>query len=68
MNPITCCSDMMTEVIAAERGQQWPLSCFAPFREHPTIPNLDDVSPEELRFYYYSAKNDGRIQDYVSTN
>ncbi|XP_017880382.1 nuclear pore complex protein NUP98A-like isoform X2 [Ceratina calcarata] len=47
------------EVLNAERGGQWMLSCFAPLKEKPCIPGMEDVSPEEVRWEMYQAEKNG---------
>lgn len=59
-------SEIMLEVISSERGNQWPLSCYAPIRDRPVVPALYDTSPEELRLSFYQAKKEGRVQDYLN--
>lgn len=50
----------------AERGGQWLLSCFAPFKERPHIPGMEDVSPEEVRWEMYQAQKNGVVEQAVS--
>ncbi|XP_043664969.1 nuclear pore complex protein DDB_G0274915-like isoform X2 [Vespula pensylvanica] len=50
------------EVLIAERGGQWLLSCFAPFKERPHIPGMEDVSPEEVRWEMYQAQKNGVVE------
>ncbi|XP_017760706.1 PREDICTED: nucleoporin-like protein 2 isoform X2 [Eufriesea mexicana] len=50
------------EIINAERGGQWMLSCFAPFIERPCIPGMEDVSPEEVRWEMYQAQKNGMVE------
>lgn len=56
----------MLEVVSSERGNQWPLSCYAPIRDRPVVPNLDDTSPEELRQLFHEAQKQGRVEDYIN--
>ncbi|XP_060815480.1 nuclear pore complex protein DDB_G0274915-like isoform X2 [Bombus pascuorum] len=49
------------EILNAERGRQWLLSCFAPFKEKPCIPGMEDLSPEEVRWEMYQAQNNGMV-------
>ncbi|XP_015113167.1 nuclear pore complex protein NUP98A isoform X2 [Diachasma alloeum] len=49
------------EVLAAERGGQWLLSCFGPFKEQACIPGMEDVSPEEVRWEMYQAQKNGTV-------
>ncbi|XP_072751534.1 uncharacterized protein [Anoplolepis gracilipes] len=50
------------EVLLAERGGQWLLSCFGPFRDRPIIPGMDDLSPEEVRCEIYEAQKNGMVE------
>ncbi|KAI4489337.1 hypothetical protein M0802_011206 [Mischocyttarus mexicanus] len=50
------------EVLCAEMGGQWLLSCFAPFRDRPTIPGMEDMSPEEVRWEMYQAQKNGVVE------
>lgn len=46
---------------AAINGKQWLLSSYGPFKSKPNFPGLNDISPEELRFQTYEAKNNGTL-------
>ncbi|XP_012526112.1 nuclear pore complex protein DDB_G0274915 isoform X2 [Monomorium pharaonis] len=50
------------EVLLAERGGQWLLSCFAPLKERPCIPGMEDLSPEEVRWEIYEAQKNGMVE------
>ncbi|XP_050451235.1 nuclear pore complex protein DDB_G0274915-like isoform X4 [Cataglyphis hispanica] len=50
------------EVLLAERGGQWLLSCFGPFRDRPIIPGMEDLSPEEVRCEIYEAQKSGMVE------
>ncbi|XP_070162361.1 nuclear pore complex protein DDB_G0274915 isoform X2 [Polyergus mexicanus] len=50
------------EVLLAERGGQWLLSCFGPFRDRPIIPGMEDLSPEEVRCEIYEAQKNGIVE------
>ncbi|XP_076671552.1 uncharacterized protein LOC143370387 isoform X2 [Andrena cerasifolii] len=50
------------EVLSAERGGQWLLSCFAPLKQRPCIPGMDDLSPEEVRWEMYQAQKNGMVE------
>lgn len=44
-------------------GNQWPLSCFGPFKDKPSIPDfIEDQSFEEIRWATYEAKVLGNIE------
>lgn len=54
---IDLASVIKSEVDVTLKGNQWPLSCFGPFKEHNCIPNfIEDVSFEEVRMKYLEAK------------
>ncbi|XP_076167201.1 uncharacterized protein LOC143146627 isoform X2 [Ptiloglossa arizonensis] len=50
------------EVLSAERGGQWLLSCFAPLKHCPCIPGMEDLSPEEVRWKMYEAQKNGMVE------
>lgn len=49
----------------AEKGGQWLLSCYAPFKEKPAFPGFEDHSFEEIRLGYYEAVKNGTLEQYV---
>lgn len=53
-------------MLLAERGGQWPLSCFSPTKDHGCIPDMNDVSPEEVRWEMYQAQKSGTVDQTVS--
>lgn len=56
------------EARTALEGNQWILSCYAPFRDKLgiTIHNfIEDVSPEEMRWQYDLAKANGTFEQYL---
>ena len=57
---------MAKEVLLAERGGQWLLSCFAPLKERSCIPGMEDLSPEEVRWEIYNAQKNGMVEQAVS--
>jgi hypothetical protein len=38
-----------------ERGHQWLFSCYSPAKDCTSIPGMDDISPEEMRFEAYQV-------------
>ncbi|KAH0952643.1 hypothetical protein HN011_006056 [Eciton burchellii] len=50
------------EVLLAEKGGQWLLSCFGPLKERPCIPGMEDLSPEEIRWEIYQAQKNGIVE------
>lgn len=53
---------MKSDTEAAVKGKQWPLSSYGPFKEKPSLPNLEDQSFEEIRALCYEAKSGGTLQ------
>uniref|UniRef100_A0A3Q3D4G5 Nucleoporin NUP42 n=1 Tax=Hippocampus comes TaxID=109280 RepID=A0A3Q3D4G5_HIPCM len=47
-----------------ENSGQWGFSCYCTFKTH--ISGFTDLSPEELRLEYYSAKASGDLQSYLN--
>lgn len=56
--------NVKSEVEAALKGSQWPLSCFGPFKDKQCVPFLEDQSCEEIRLLFYNAKQQGSIDNY----
>uniref|UniRef100_A0A182MPQ0 Nucleoporin Nup54 alpha-helical domain-containing protein n=1 Tax=Anopheles culicifacies TaxID=139723 RepID=A0A182MPQ0_9DIPT len=55
-------SIVKNEVDVTLKGNQWPLSCFGPFKERNCIPNfIEDQSFEEIRMMYLEAKMQNNI-------
>ena len=63
---IICSLLVAEDVLHAERGGQWLLSCYGPFKEKPCIPEMDDYSPEEVRWEMYQAQKNGTTDQVVS--
>ena len=38
-----------------EKGHQWPYSCYSPAKDCISIPGIDDISPEEMRYDAYQV-------------
>ncbi|XP_062545465.1 nuclear pore complex protein Nup98-Nup96-like [Armigeres subalbatus] len=54
-----------SEIDVTLKGNQWPLSCFGPFKERNCVPNfIEDVSFEEIRMMYLEAKMQNNIPNY----
>ncbi|XP_058122224.1 uncharacterized protein LOC131280952 [Anopheles ziemanni] len=59
---IDICGIVKNEVEVTLKGNQWPLSCFGPFKERTCIPNfIEDQSFEEIRMIYLEAKAQNNI-------
>ncbi|CAH0564740.1 unnamed protein product [Brassicogethes aeneus] len=61
----TLVKSVVNEAIAAEKGGQWPLTCYAPFKEKPAFPGLEDTSFEEVRLGFYEARDNGALDQYT---
>ncbi|XP_017768898.1 PREDICTED: nuclear pore complex protein DDB_G0274915-like [Nicrophorus vespilloides] len=48
----------------AEKGGQWVLTCYAPFKEKPMFPGFEDMSYEEVRVGFYEATKSGTLDAY----
>ena len=57
---------LKTEIESAINGKQWLLSCFGPFKESTTVPNLIDRSFEEVRLNFLEASKSGNAQQHVN--
>lgn len=53
------------DMILAEKGGQWLLSCYAPFKAKPAFPGFEDMSFEEVRYGFHSAQRSGTLEQYV---
>ncbi|RZC31814.1 hypothetical protein BDFB_001306 [Asbolus verrucosus] len=49
---------------SAEKGGQWLLSSYAPFKEKPAFPGFEDHSMEEIRYLFYESARNGTIEQY----
>ena len=47
------------------KSHMWPLSCYAYFKETPSLPGFTDVSPEELRWEAYQANSSGNSEHFL---
>ncbi|XP_030764651.1 nucleoporin-like protein amo1 [Sitophilus oryzae] len=55
---------VITDTTGAEKGGQWLLSCYAPYKEKPAFPGFEDTSPEEIRLGFYEAQKNGTLDQY----
>lgn len=53
-------------MLNCEKGGQWPLSSYAPFKEKANFPGFEDQSFEEVRLGFYTATTAGTLNQYVS--
>ncbi|CAG9764495.1 unnamed protein product [Ceutorhynchus assimilis] len=53
-----------TDMLGAEKGGQWLMSSYAPFKEKPEFPGFEDQSFEEIRFGFYDAQKNGTMEQY----
>jgi len=59
-------NSVVQDMTGAEKGGQWLLSCYAPYKEKPAFPGFEDQSPEEIRLGFYEAQKNGAVEQYVS--
>ncbi|GFT00662.1 hypothetical protein NPIL_303711 [Nephila pilipes] len=50
-----------------ELGSQWPFTCYSPIQERSSFPGFIDLSPEELRYEAYKAKENNTYDSYVES-
>lgn len=55
----TLVKSVMTDMTAAEKGGQWLLSSYAPFKEKTPFPGFEDHSMEEIRYQFYESIKNG---------
>lgn len=55
-----------SDILNAEKGGQWLLSCYAPFKDKPPFPGFEDKSFEEVRLCFYDSQQNGTAEQYVS--
>lgn len=54
------------DMLIAEKGGQWLLSSYAPFKDKPPFAGFEDKSFEEVRLGFYEAQKNGTAEQYVS--
>lgn len=52
------------DMLKAEKGSQWPLSCYGPFPAKPCFPGFEDKSFEEVRLGFYEGQQNGTLDQY----
>ncbi|KAJ8935377.1 hypothetical protein NQ314_012788 [Rhamnusium bicolor] len=60
----TLVKSVVNDMTTAEKGGQWLLSCYAPFKEKPAFPGFEDQSFEEVRWGFYEAVKTGTVEQY----
>ncbi|XP_060526003.1 nucleoporin NUP42-like isoform X2 [Cylas formicarius] len=60
----TLVKSAVNDMTLAEKGGQWLLSCYAPYKEKSAFPGFEDHSFEEIRCGFYEAKNNGTLDQY----
>ncbi|VEN36762.1 unnamed protein product [Callosobruchus maculatus] len=55
---------VVNDMIGAEKGGQWLLSSYAPFKNKVAFPGFEDHSFEEIRWWYYEAQKNGTLDQY----
>lgn len=56
---------VINDMILAEKGGQWLLSSYFPFKGKPPFPGFEDISFEEMRYNFYTAQRNGTIEQHV---
>lgn len=62
----TLIRSVQNDMLNIEKGGQWLLSSYAPFKDKSAFPEFEDRSFEEVRLGFYEAKAMGTIEQYVS--
>ncbi|KAK4874773.1 hypothetical protein RN001_014133 [Aquatica leii] len=60
----TLLQSVANDMASAERGGQWMLSCYTPFKEKACFPGFEDQSFEEVRWGFYEAQLNGTLGQY----
>lgn len=55
------------DIKAWELGSQWPFTCYFPIQERASFPGFSDLSPEELRYEAYKARENNTYDSYVES-
>lgn len=61
----TLIRSVQNDMLNTEKGGQWLLSSYAPFKEKPAFPGFEDKSFEEVRLGFYEAQATGTLDQYV---
>ncbi|XP_049826474.1 uncharacterized protein LOC109599327 isoform X2 [Aethina tumida] len=61
----TLVESVVKEANAVEKGGQWLLTCYAPFKDKHAFPGLEDTSFEEVRWGFYEARENGTLDQYI---
>nr|CAH7761804.1 unnamed protein product [Callosobruchus chinensis] len=60
----TLIQSVVNDMIATEKGGQWLLSSYVPFKDKVAFPGFEDHSFEEIRWWYYEAQKNGLLDQY----
>lgn len=55
---------VVNDMISAEKGGQWLLSSYAPFRDKPLFPGFENYSTEEIRYLFYESVKNGTLDQF----
>ncbi|EFA09097.2 nucleoporin NUP42 [Tribolium castaneum] len=55
---------VVNDMTCAEKGGQWLLSSYSPFRDKPQFPGFEDHSMEEIRYLFYESAKNGTIEQF----
>ncbi|GFR02050.1 hypothetical protein TNCT_360911 [Trichonephila clavata] len=53
---VKCFRLIKEDIKAWELGSQWPFTCYCPIQEKSNFPGFTDMSPDELRYEAYKAR------------
>lgn len=60
----TLVKSVITDMSTAEKGAQWLLSSYAPFKEKIPFPGFEDHSMEEIRYQFYESIKNGTSEQF----
>merc|ERR1719495_1634880 len=60
----TLVTTVKRDVEQSEGGKQWGFSCYSPAKDCPSLPGMEDFSPEELRLEAYTANKSNQAPAY----
>ncbi|XP_044253350.1 nucleoporin NUP42-like [Tribolium madens] len=55
---------VVNDMTSAEKGGQWLLSSYSPFRDKPHFPGFEDYSMEEIRYLFYESAKNGTVEQF----
>lgn len=61
----TLIRSVQNDMVNAEKGGQWLLSSYAPFKDKPAFIGFEDRSFEEVRLGFYESRTNGTLEQFV---